>query len=173
MATTPTETHGGNSGLRATGMAGRPVSWLRPERVGPRDRAGSVRLAEAPGRPASGRPADRRGQHTAERSYSIATVGGRPVAITVERLDERRGVALPDRELPAGDQLELRGPIGRWFVWDTGDGGPLLLIGGGSGAVPLRAILRHGRRRDGGRDRLAGQPASVTAVTRDCPQTAR
>jgi ferredoxin-NADP reductase len=49
-------------------------------------------------------------------------------------------------ELRAGDQLEVRGPIGRWFVWDTTDGGPLLLIAGGSGIVPLRAILRHRQR---------------------------
>jgi NAD(P)H-flavin reductase len=40
----------------------------------------------------------------------------------------------------------LRGPIGRWFVWDTSDGGPLLLVAGGSGVVPLRAILRHHQR---------------------------
>ncbi|HET7017312.1 MAG TPA: oxidoreductase, partial [Streptosporangiaceae bacterium] len=41
------------------------------------------------------------------------------------------------------DQLGVRGPIGRWFVWDSSDGGSLLLIAGGSGVVPLRAILRH------------------------------
>jgi len=49
--------------------------------------------------------------------------------------------------LRAGDQLELRGPIGRWFVWDASEGGPLLLIAGGSGIVPLRAIPRHRQRR--------------------------
>jgi NAD(P)H-flavin reductase len=42
--------------------------------------------------------------------------------------------------------LEVRSPIGRWFVWDTSDGGPLLLVAGGSGIVPLRAILRHRQR---------------------------
>jgi ferredoxin-NADP reductase len=46
-------------------------------------------------------------------------------------------------ELRPGDQLELRGPIGGYFAWDVSAGGPLLLVGGGSGIVPLRAILRH------------------------------
>jgi ferredoxin-NADP reductase len=84
--------------------------------------------------------------YTAERSYSIATAGGEPAAITVERLDDGEVSPYLTGELRAGDQLELRGPIGRWFVWDTGDGGPLLLIAGGSGVVPLRAILRHRQR---------------------------
>jgi NAD(P)H-flavin reductase len=44
----------------------------------------------------------------------------------------------------------LRGPIGLWFVWDTSDGGPLLLVAGGSGVVPLRAILRHHQRSGSG-----------------------
>ena len=84
--------------------------------------------------------------YTAERSYSIATAPGEPVAITVERLDDGEVSPYLTEELRAGDQLELRGPIGRWFVWDTSDGGPLLLIAGGSGVVPLRAILRHRQR---------------------------
>jgi ferredoxin-NADP reductase len=84
--------------------------------------------------------------YTAERSYSIATADGEPVAITVERLEDGEVSPYLTGELRAGDQLELRGPIGRWFVWDTSDGGPLLLIAGGSGVVPLRAILRHRQR---------------------------
>jgi ferredoxin-NADP reductase len=84
--------------------------------------------------------------YAAERSYSIATAPGEPVAITVERLDDGEVSPYLTEELRAGDQLELRGPIGRWFVWDTSDGGPLLLIAGGSGVVPLRAILRHRQR---------------------------
>jgi len=84
--------------------------------------------------------------YTAERSYSIATADDEPVAITVERLDDGEVSPYLTEELHAGDQLELRGPIGGWFVWDTSDGGPLLLVAGGSGVVPLRAILRHRQR---------------------------
>jgi ferredoxin-NADP reductase len=102
-------------------------------------------------------PGHRAGQHldvrltaedgyTAERSYSIATADDEPVAITVERLDDGEVSPYLTEELRAGDQLELRGPIGGWFVWDTSDGGPLLLVAGGSGVVPLRAILRHRQR---------------------------
>jgi ferredoxin-NADP reductase len=84
--------------------------------------------------------------YIAERSYSIATAAGESVAITVERLDDGEVSPYLTEELRAGDQLELRGPIGGWFVWDTSDGGPLLLVAGGSGVVPLRAILRHRQR---------------------------
>jgi ferredoxin-NADP reductase len=102
-------------------------------------------------------PGHRAGQHVdvrltaedgyvAERSYSIATANDEPVAITVERLDDGEVSPYLTEELRAGDQLELRGPIGGWFVWDTSDGGPLLLVAGGSGVVPLRAILRHRQR---------------------------
>ena len=84
--------------------------------------------------------------YTAERSYSIAAADDEPVAITVERLDDGEVSPYLTEELRAGDQLELRGPIGGWFVWDTSDGGPLLLVAGGSGVVPLRAILRHRQR---------------------------
>ena len=104
-----------------------------------------------------GWPGHRAGQHldvrltaedgyTAERSYSIATADDEPVAITVERLDDGEVSPYLTEELRPGDQLELRGPIGGWFVWDTSDGGPLLLVAGGSGVVPLRAILRHRQR---------------------------
>jgi ferredoxin-NADP reductase len=81
--------------------------------------------------------------YTAERSYSIAAADGEPVAITVERLDDGEVSPYLTEELQPGDQLGVRGPIGRWFVWDPSDCGPLLLIAGGSGVVPLRAILRH------------------------------
>jgi ferredoxin-NADP reductase len=88
--------------------------------------------------------------YTAERSYSIATADGEGVAITVERLDDGEASPYLTEELRAGDQLELRGPVGGYFAWDTADGGPLLLVAGGSGIVPLRAILRHRER--GGSD---------------------
>jgi ferredoxin-NADP reductase len=102
-------------------------------------------------------PRHRAGQHldvrltaedgySAERSYSIASADGEPVAITVERLDDGEVSPYLTRELRPGDQMEVRGPIGNWFTWGPHDGGPLLLIAGGSGIVPLRAILRHRQR---------------------------
>jgi ferredoxin-NADP reductase len=102
-------------------------------------------------------PGHRAGQHLdvrltaedgyrAERSYSIASAPGEPVEITVERLDDGEVSPYLTEELRAGDELELRGPIGGYFVWDPPDGGPLLLLAGGSGIVPLRAILRHRER---------------------------
>ena len=81
--------------------------------------------------------------YRAERSYSIASAPGEPVAITVERLDDGEVSPYLTGELRAGDELELRGPIGGYFVWEPRHGGPLLLVAGGSGIVPLRAILRE------------------------------
>jgi ferredoxin-NADP reductase len=83
--------------------------------------------------------------YRAERSYSIASAPGEPVAITVERLDDGEVSPYLTEELRVGDEIELRGPIGGYFVWDGGPSGsaPLLLLAGGSGVVPLRAILRH------------------------------
>jgi ferredoxin-NADP reductase len=78
-----------------------------------------------------------------ERSYSIATpADGTRVTITVERIDDGEVSPYLDGELRVGDKLELRGPIGGYFVWTPGDGRPLLLAGGGSGIVPLMAMLR-------------------------------
>jgi ferredoxin-NADP reductase len=84
--------------------------------------------------------------YVAERSYSIASAPGEQVAITVERLDDGEVSPYLTDELQVGDELELRGPIGGYFVWETADGGPLLLLAGGSGIVPLRSILRHRER---------------------------
>ena len=81
--------------------------------------------------------------YRAEREYSIATAPGEPVAITIERLDDGEVSPYLTEELRAGDDLELRGPVGGYFVWSPEDGGPLLLVAGGSGIVPLRAMLRH------------------------------
>jgi ferredoxin-NADP reductase len=64
----------------------------------------------------------------------------------VERLDDGEVSPYLTDELRAGDDLELRGPVGGYFVWEPGDGGPLLLLAGGSGVVPLRSILRHRER---------------------------
>jgi ferredoxin-NADP reductase len=86
--------------------------------------------------------------YQAAREYSIASAPGEPVAITVERLDDGEVSPYLTQELRVGDAFELRGPVGGYFVWGPDDGGPLLLVAGGSGIVPLRAMLRH-RRRNG------------------------
>jgi ferredoxin-NADP reductase len=105
-----------------------------------------------------GWPGHRAGQHLdvrltsddgyeAERSYSIASAPGEPLAITVERLDDGEVSPYLTEELRPGDEMEVRGPIGGYFVWDADDAGtPLLLVAGGSGVVPLRSILRHRER---------------------------
>jgi ferredoxin-NADP reductase len=82
--------------------------------------------------------------YQAERSYSIASApdGGR-VELAVERLDDGEVSPYLAEELRQDDQLELRGPVGGYFVWEPGQGGPLLLVAGGSGVVPLMAMLRH------------------------------
>jgi ferredoxin-NADP reductase len=81
--------------------------------------------------------------YVAERSYSIASAPGEPVAITVERLADGEVSPYLTEELRAGDEIEIRGPIGGYFVWDAADSSPVLLVAGGSGVVPFRSILRH------------------------------
>jgi ferredoxin-NADP reductase len=82
--------------------------------------------------------------YTAERAYSIASApDGERVELAVERLDDGEVSPYLTEELRQGDQLELRGPVGGYFVWEPGRGGPLLLVAGGSGVVPLMAMLRH------------------------------
>src|SRR5271169_1109488 len=83
--------------------------------------------------------------YQAERSYSIASAPGEQVAITVERLDDGEVSPYLTEDVQLSDEIEVRGPIGGYFVWDGGasDSVPLLLAAGGSGVVPLRAILRH------------------------------
>jgi ferredoxin-NADP reductase len=106
-------------------------------------------------------PGHRAGQHldvrltaedgyTAEREYSIASAPGEPVAITVERLEDGEVSPYLTGELRAGDELELRGPVGGYFVWEPGDNSPLFLVAGGSGIVPLRSIVRHRQRTGSG-----------------------
>jgi ferredoxin-NADP reductase len=80
----------------------------------------------------------------AQRSYSIASAPeDASLALTVERLEDGEVSPYLTDELRPGDELELRGPIGGYFVWRNQDGGPLLLVAGGSGLVPLMAMLRH------------------------------
>ncbi len=82
--------------------------------------------------------------YQAQRSYSIASSPeDRQLTLTVERLDDGEVSPYLVDDLRPGDELELRGPIGGYFVWEESFGGPLLLIAGGSGVVPLRAMLRH------------------------------
>ena len=101
-----------------------------------------------------GWPGHRAGQHVdirltaedgyqAQRSYSIAsTPDGTRVELTVERLDDGEVSPYLTDELRRGDQIELRGPIGGYFVWEPSQGGPLLLVAGGSGVAPLMAMIR-------------------------------
>jgi ferredoxin-NADP reductase len=102
-----------------------------------------------------GWPGHRAGQHVdvrltapdgyqAQRSYSIASApADSNLVLTVERLDDGEVSPYLTDELRPGDELELRGPIGGYFVWEEQLGGPLLLLAGGSGIVPLRSMLRH------------------------------
>jgi ferredoxin-NADP reductase len=102
-----------------------------------------------------GWPGHRPGQHVdvrltaedgyqTERSYSIASAPEQPrLALTVERLQDGEVSPYLAEVLQVGDTMELRGPIGGYFVWNVAVGGPLLLIAGGSGIVPLMAMLRH------------------------------
>jgi len=101
-----------------------------------------------------GWPGHRAGQHVdvrltaedgyqAERSYSIASASdGTRVALTVQRLEDGEVSPYLTDELRPGDKIELRGPIGGYFVWEPSEGGPLMLVAGGSGIVPLMAMIR-------------------------------
>jgi ferredoxin-NADP reductase len=100
-------------------------------------------------------PGHRAGQHVdvrltsddgyqAQRSYSIASApGASHVVLTVEMLAEGEVSSYLAGEARAGDKFEMRGPIGGYFVWTVALGGPLFLVAGGSGIVPLMAMLRH------------------------------
>ena len=101
-----------------------------------------------------GWPGHRAGQHVdvrltaedgyqAQRSYSIASApDGNRIDLTVERLDDGEVSPYLTDELRRGDQIELRGPVGGYFVWEPAQGGLLLLVAGGSGVVPLMAMIR-------------------------------
>ena len=82
--------------------------------------------------------------YQAQRSYSIASAPeDRGLVLTVERLEDGEVSPYLVDGLRSADELELRGPIGGYFVWEESLGGPLLLIAGGSGIVPFRAMLRY------------------------------
>jgi ferredoxin-NADP reductase len=84
--------------------------------------------------------------YTASRSYSVASApdGSPELELTVERLRDGEVSTFLHDVVEPGDELEVRGPIGGWFVWPGAD--PAVLVGGGSGVVPLMAMLRHARR---------------------------
>jgi ferredoxin-NADP reductase len=82
--------------------------------------------------------------YQAERSYSIASApGAGSIELAIERLEGGEVSPYFDEVAMPGDTIEIRGPIGGHFVWRSTDGGPLLLIGGGSGVVPLMAMIRY------------------------------
>ncbi|HET9083729.1 MAG TPA: ferredoxin reductase [Candidatus Limnocylindrales bacterium] len=133
-----------------------PIAWRIATVAGIRDETPNVRsfTLELPGWP-SHRP----GQHidlrltaedgySVERSYSIASEPERQdeVDITVERIVDGEVSPFLDDVVVAGDRLEVRGPIGGYFVWEAALGGPLMLVAGGSGVVPLMAMIRHRHR---------------------------
>jgi len=138
--------------VTAAAAAPRPIAWrfaTVADAVWETPRARTLVL-DVPGW-----PGHRAGQHVdvrltaedgyqAQRSYSIASAPEEPrIVLTVERLDDGEVSRYLTDELRVGDRLELRGPIGGYFVWEVAIGGPLLLVGGGSGIAPLMAMLRH------------------------------
>ena len=131
----------------------KPTGWQAATVVSIREetpRVKTIRFA------VPGWPGHRAGQHAdvrltaddgyhAERSYSIGSPPGAPgPELTVERLDDGEVSPFLTGELRTGDTIELRGPIGGHFIWSAAEARrPLLLIGGGSGVVPLMCMLRH------------------------------
>jgi ferredoxin-NADP reductase len=139
--------------MARTALPGR-LAWRAVEvveRTAETPRAATI-LLDAPGW-----PGHRPGQHldvrlTAEdgyqavRSYSIATPrDGERLSITVELLEDGEVSPYLVEEIMPGDRFEVLGPIGGHFIWEAAAGGPLLLVAGGSGVVPLMAMLRHRR----------------------------
>ncbi|MFB4276375.1 MULTISPECIES: ferredoxin reductase [unclassified Nonomuraea] len=84
--------------------------------------------------------------YTAQRSYSLAApADGDLVELTVETVPDGEVSPYLTDVMEVGDQIEIRGPVGGWFVWRTESKAPVLLVGGGSGIVPLMAMIRARR----------------------------
>jgi ferredoxin-NADP reductase len=136
--------------MAGTTLPGR-LTWRLATVTGTRQENGHARTLELE---VPGWPGHKAGQHVdlrltaedgyqAERSYSIASApAGERIELTVETIVDGEVSPYLAEEVREGDQFELRGPIGGHFTWTPADGGPLALIGGGSGLVPLMAMLR-------------------------------
>jgi len=127
------------------------LTWLVAEAVGAVQETPRVRTLVLE---ADGWAGHQAGQHVdvrltaedgyqAERSYSIASAPGEPLAITVEQLEDGEVSPYLVGEVVDGDRFEIRGPIGGYFVWDGSGDAPVLLVAGGSGVVPLMSMIRH------------------------------
>jgi hypothetical protein len=140
-ATTTTLTHGTSSDTKATELAVRQGG--RSHRGTPRCKSFLLETPAWPGHRAAQHVDVRltaEDGYQAQRSYSIASgPEDAELVLTIERLDDGEVSPYLVDELGPGDELELRGPIGGYFVWERSSGGPLLLIAGGSGVVPFRA----------------------------------
>jgi ferredoxin-NADP reductase len=127
------------------------LTWLVGTVTAVRDETATARtiVLDVPGWPghAPGQHVDVRltaeDGYSAQRSYSIASAAdGSRLELTVQRLDDGEVSSYLAQTLAVGYPLELRGPIGGWFVWDPADVSPVLLVAGGSGIVPLMAMIR-------------------------------
>jgi ferredoxin-NADP reductase len=136
--------------LAGTAVLGR-LTWLAATVAATREETARVRTLELDVAEWGGH---RAGQHLdvrltaedgyqAQRSYSIASAPDDPLAITVERLEDGEVSPYLVDELREDDVIEVRGPIGGYFVWDGDEPEPVLLVAGGSGVVPLMAMARH------------------------------
>ena len=146
---------GASSATRATREMNQPVARLEWKVATVADIRDETRRARTLVLDVPNWPGHLAGQHVdvrlvaedgyqAQRSYSIASApGSRYVELTVERIENAEVSPYLCDVLQQGDGVEVRGPIGGYFVWRPEDRGPLLLVGGGSGVVPLMAMLRH------------------------------
>lgn len=151
-------------------VSGRLTTWRAAELVAVRAetdtaRTLTLRVARWPGH-LPGQHVDVRltapDGYQAERSYSIASpAGGDLIELTVQRVPDGEVSGYLVDGLEVGERIEIRGPVGGWFVWDPERDGPALLVAGGSGIVPIMSMLRA-RRRAG-----VGKPVRVIYALRD------